>query len=483
MATTSWQWVSVVVATLLIIVVADRVWQRTHTRWTNEPPMLPYIIPFVGHGLMFGKSAHATVKKGTTHFPDLQPFSLLIFGKRVYVFPSPKDANIVYRKSKALAFLPLIETLVSPAWGISKHGMERLKSEASGQSMLQDAHVFYRTSLKEGPQLDELTLKFIKYVREALDSWFSSEKHDAPLSLRGWSRMMIGSAATNSVMGPSILKRHPSALQWVTTVDASFFSYVNRIPRFMARKAYGDRDKIMDAFAEYLQDESNRDQGSPMIWDRDDQMVERGMNPLDRAKYTYSAYAALMTNSVPISASLLVHIFYDKKLLARIREEIAPVFAGGRDITSIDQVQALLNDCPILRAAFNEALRVYSPAASNRRVVEETEVSGYTLKAGKHALIPSYSHHRTESAFGQHTNAFWPDRFLAGGGGDPKQVRAFGGGTTLCSGRHFASNEVMSYVAAVIWRCDAQFLQGGKVIITERGLNISSGKSDEVKTD
>ncbi|KAH7098588.1 cytochrome P450 [Auriculariales sp. MPI-PUGE-AT-0066] len=440
-ATTSWQWVLVVAATLLVIVVTDRVWQRTHARWTNEPPMLPYTIPFVGHGLMYGKSTLAPVKKGTcltaSHIFILQP----------QVIPSPKDANVVYRKSKAFAFLPLVESFAPLAWGISKHGMDLLKSDASGPSMLQSTHGFYYTALKEGPELDELSLKFTKYVREALDSWFSDEPHDAPLSLRGWSRIMIGSAATNSVFGPSILKRHPQALEWVKTVDASV-----RRPR-----------QIMDAFAEYLQDESNRDHGAPMIWERYDQMAEKGMELQDRARYTYSVYAALMTSSVPISASLLFHIFYDPKLLARIRDEIAPVFAGGRDITTIDQVQALLNDCPVLRAAFNEALRVYSPAASSRRVVQEATVSGYTLKPGKHVLIP-----RTR---------------IIGGGGDAKQVRAFGGGTTLCSGRYFASNEVMSYVAAVVWRCDVQFVQGGKVVIGERDLDVPSGKSDEVKTE
>jgi len=181
-----------------------------------------------------------------------------------------------------------------------------------------------------------------------------------------------------------------------------------------------------------------------------------------------------MTNSVPISSSLLVHLFYNKKLLERVREEIAPIFEGGRDLTSLDQVRAILQDCPILRAAFNEALRIYSPAASNRRVVEDTEVSGYVLKAGRHVMIPSFAHHQLQSVFGERTNEFVADRFLPGGGGDPKQVRAFGGGTTLCSGRHFASNEVMSYVAAVIWRCDVKFVKVGKenrVRIVERDLS------------
>jgi hypothetical protein len=36
-----------------VVIIADRVWQRTHTKWTNEPPMLPYLVPFFGHGWQF----------------------------------------------------------------------------------------------------------------------------------------------------------------------------------------------------------------------------------------------------------------------------------------------------------------------------------------------------------------------------------------------------------------------------------------------
>lgn len=51
-------------AAVVLVVAADRVWQKNQSKWTNEPPMLPYTIPFVGHALSFGKSAQALIRTG-----------------------------------------------------------------------------------------------------------------------------------------------------------------------------------------------------------------------------------------------------------------------------------------------------------------------------------------------------------------------------------------------------------------------------------
>jgi hypothetical protein len=51
---------------------------------------------------------------------------------------------------------------------------------------------------------------------------------------------------------------------------------------------------------------------------------------------------------------------------------------------------------------------------------------------------------------------------------DPKMIRAFGGGVSLCPGRFFASNEVLSYAASVLWRFDVVFQRGSVVTIVPR---------------
>ena len=167
------------------------------------------------------------------------------------------------------------------------------------------------------------------------------------------------------------------------------------------------------------------------------------------------------------------HIYERKEDLARLRAEVAPAFASGNTITTLEQIQYLLASCPLLRAFFDETLRLYSVAPSNRVVLEEMSVGGYTIKPGHNLMCPTYPLHHSAEHFGPHTEVFNPERFINpiledGKPANPRMLRAFGGGISLCSGRHFASNEVLSCAANVIWRYDIEFLDGGVVNITPR---------------
>jgi cytochrome P450 len=169
--------------------------------------------------------------------------------------------------------------------------------------------------------------------------------------------------------------------------------------------------------------------------------------------------------------------------VARLRAEVAPVFTTGNSITTLEQVHILLTSCPLLRAFYDETLRLHGTASSNRKVVEETSVAGFTLKAGHNIICPSYAQHHNPEYFGEDTEKFDPDRFIQpvlaqGTPADPKMVRAFGGGISLCSGRFFASNEVLSYAATVIWRYDIKFEGVDKVRIIPRKREEGTTLSD-----
>lgn len=139
----------------------------------------------------------------------------------------------------------------------------------------------------------------------------------------------------------------------------------------------------------------------------------------------------------------------------------------------LEQVRYLVTSCPLLRAFYDETLRLHSPSSSNRVVVEETSVSGFTLKVGHNIICPSYVQHHQTEYFGEAPEKFDPERFIRpvlakGMPADSKMVRAFGGGISLCPGRFFAGNEVLSYAASVLWRFDMTFKKSGLVAIVRR---------------
>lgn len=113
--------------------------------------------------------------------------------------------------------------------------------------------------------------------------------------------------------------------------------------------------------------------------------------------------------------------------------------------------------------------------------MEDTSVGGYNLKVGNNIICPAYAQHHSPEFFGHDQEKFYPERFIEpvlakATSADPKMVRAFGGGVSLCPGRFFASHEMISYAASVLWRFDIEFKRGGKVSITprEHGLKRSA---------
>jgi hypothetical protein len=98
----------VVSVIMLLGVIIDQSYQRLSHKWTNEPPLLPYRIPIIGHALTFSSHPARLFKYAQyvelfvapriacynnnnmlsfhrEQFPNCQAFSLMLFGKRVYV--------------------------------------------------------------------------------------------------------------------------------------------------------------------------------------------------------------------------------------------------------------------------------------------------------------------------------------------------------------------------------------------------------------
>ncbi len=111
-----------------------------------------------------------------------------------------------------------------------------------------------------------------------------------------------------------------------------------------------------------------------------------------------------------------------------------------------------LPQMPLVKAAFEEAMRLYPPApAVPREAVEDDEVLGYRIPKGVPLIISSYVTHRRPDLW-EKPERFNPERFL------PAQVAhrprfayyPFGGGPRICIGNTFALTEGPLVLATLI---------------------------------
>ncbi len=92
-------------------------------------------------------------------------------------------------------------------------------------------------------------------------------------------------------------------------------------------------------------------------------------------------------------------------------------------------------------------------------------------------MCPVRPHHWDADIWGPDVEEFVPDRFIRESTnglikGDAKLTRPFGGGASLCPGRFFASNEIISFVGAILLKYDIR-LEVGETI-PRPNLNVPS---------
>ena len=118
-------------------------------------------------------------------------------------------------------------------------------------------------------------------------------------------------------------------------------------------------------------------------------------------------------------------------------------------------------DCPLLYSTWQEVLRVHALGSGSRYILEDVMLEDhYLLCKGMVVQMPMAVMHSDAAAWGEDVKEFQPRRFIkntTGKGGFKQNVtayRPFGGGASMCPGRHFVTLEVMGMVACMLARFD-----------------------------
>lgn len=157
----------------------------------------------------------------------------------------------------------------------------------------------------------------------------------------------------------------------------------------------------------------------------------------------------------------MYHIFSDREVLADVRGELDGLVKVTPDadgeVCEIN-LACIRNRCPILLSTFKETLRHRSLGTAVRICLDDHMLDGrFLLKKGGIIIIPQLVQHTSTSAWGADADKFDHLRFVKGAGGkkiNHTAFRAFGGGHTLCPGRHFSTTEMMAFVALMVLQYD-----------------------------
>ncbi len=184
--------------------------------------------------------------------------------------------------------------------------------------------------------------------------------------------------------------------------------------------------------------------------------------PDEVGRVDLSVLWAALANTIPAAFWTLAHLAVDAEARARVVREVRDHAAGGGTVAPASPYAL-----PRLQSAISEALRLSSASITLRRAQRPTAL---TLDDGRTwavregdlvCLFPWLMHHDGE-IFAE-PERFRDERFLPGAPPFTKGGRRlatplmpYGGGVSLCPGRHLANTEIRQFVFAVLARFDLE---------------------------
>ena len=259
---------------------------------------------------------------------------------------------------------------------------------------------------------------------------------------------------------------------------------VGIIPSILARKGIAGRARVVKAFERYFL-AGYHEGASMLVQKRYEIKSQHGVPVHDIARFEVGGALALLVNTAPAAFWMLLLVYAHPGLLEEIREEVGSVMTqtldGSKTTRHID-ITSLKSTCTLLTSTFQEVLRYRSMGTSVRQVMQDTVLDNrWLLKKDSMVQMPSRVLHSDTSLWGLDANEFNPKRFMKlseqgakSRKAPPAAFRAFGGGTTLCPGRHFATTEVFAVVTMFVMRYDLVPVSGCWTLPTVEKTNVAA---------
>ena len=401
---------------------------------------------------------------GRKQHPSLPIYGLSVLGSSIYIVNSPDIAVAVQRNAKSLSFVAYGAQFADSVFGLSGAGRKILLENIRGDNGVTGfGHDYINTAhyaLAFGPRLDELTQSVVKGLTVAANKL--ARTTSPKIRLSEWIRRELTLAASNAVYGPA----NPLADD---ATDAAYLHFERGLtgllflPRFIARKADEGRRHTVETLTRYLQTKAYLT-GSGYVQSRVEVGPKYNMSMDDTARMELGGLTALTSTANPTAFWLTCAIYSRPALLEALREElqcILDIDSSNSETRSYTlDVTKVKENCPLFVSVFQETLRHVSLGATIRLVLDDTPINDrYLLKKNAVIMIPAATLHSDPAVFGPEADQFDPYRFVPKAKGTNHKVpqggfRAFGGGTSLCPGRHFAVTEIFALVGLLVLRYD-----------------------------
>ncbi|KAI0843827.1 cytochrome P450 [Daldinia vernicosa] len=445
------------------------------TQDAREPPVAERSIPFLSPimGIIKYKTLYYNnIRKEGNRLPI---YTLRLPRIRAYIINATELIPVLQRQWRTISFTPIMASAGQTALGMSQAGTDILQKDitSDSNSVVGLMPIMARV-MAPGPSLNSMVRTAVKVMTNSIDKLEQGNEAYTKIKLYEWTRHEILMATTEAVFGPKNPYRDPTIESAWRTFEPSYLSIaISPLKPLTSPKAFQAREVLATSFVSYLEN-NGPETASDFIRAAHTHHVSHGFTTNDLARFEIGHTHAINGSTAPTTWWLLWHLYSDPVVLNEVRQELERLVVDTSEPhaekTRTLDLSLLPKHTPILHSTLNETLRFRTMAAAVRLCLEDHLLDGkYLLKKGGIVIVPQPLHHSSTSAWGEDVGHFNHRRFIPGSGAAGKETEsnkrkaydkaaflAFGGGHTLCPGRHFSTMEILAFAAMMVLRFDVE---------------------------
>ncbi|XP_007431379.2 7-alpha-hydroxycholest-4-en-3-one 12-alpha-hydroxylase [Python bivittatus] len=445
-------------------------------RKSTEPPLDKGLIPWIGHGISFGRNPVQFLERMMKKHGDI--FTMLLGGNYLHIVMDPNIYGFIVKTSNSkLDFSAFAANIVSKVFNFQPTEIHHKIVKGGSKKYLR------------GKSLAFLNQIFMENLNAIL-----LHNQDSGEEKRRWHQegllhftyKTIFQAAFLTLFGSDSEKDAPrkeNAQERKCKHCEKLFEEFQQFDQFFPQMILNSLDpqskketqRLRSYFWDLLSVEKlyERENISSWIVEQDYQMTEAGMNEKLRSQSQLLLLWASQANTGPAAFWLFAYLLKYPEAMKAVREEIERVLRDTDQGETPSNLSLQAIKTPLLDSAVEEVLRLKAGSFVFRSVMEDINLKmddgrEYSLRKGDHLLLfPFLALHMDPEIYPE-PQTFKHDRFVSPEGEKKEffkngkklkhHIMPFGGGPSMCPGRFFAVSEMKIFVILMLTHFDMELI-------------------------
>ncbi|KAF9642831.1 cytochrome P450 [Thelephora ganbajun] len=431
---------------VVLAAIVQTLYKKRKRASENRAPMVSHLIPWVGSALEIGRNVDAFFDRAQRKYGDV--FAVKAFGRNTTCVVSPSLISEIYRNPQKYDFGHYRVTLTIGCFAIPASLM---KSDLLSK-VLRPAQHRHLSPTGIGPAIESHTTAV----------WDLLEKEGSRFAgvstpLRDFVLPVLYQSSAYAFFGRScpVLELY----QAFNDFDSDFHLLLTGVPRVFLRKYTEGLATMNRLFEKYFN--GPHEEASEYVLESERVIRDQGYDSKAVGAYFVCFFFALMTNARNAGYWMIVLNLGREEGVQPLVDEIDEAVTSWKHQNPGQKIEDHLYEffstaeLPLLTSAIQETLRYASSAMSIRRVTEPVEPGGYRFDEGDEIACMTRSVHMDEEI---HENAleYDPRRYMnqktfsKNGKIVTNHSMPWGGGVSMCTGRHFATRALKSFMVFLL---------------------------------